>query len=104
MSLDLTNGDVERIRDMLARAESALSSNVFTVDEVKSLRRIIETFDRYGTEIDAVITEKQVSKLWAQSRLQLWSIIKWFLAAFLMIVTAIQGWTSIMPTIKWWDR
>lgn len=99
---EFSRADVAQIKDLLAKAEEAHSMHIFTAPEVETLKRIIKTFDDHQAEIAEMIRREQVSKLWTETRLRFWGIVKWFLATFLMIVAVVQGWQAIVaPLMKW---
>jgi hypothetical protein len=98
----LTREDVERIKEMLEKFEQFKLAHVFTAEQGEAIRRIIQTFDSYGEEIQAIIEREQASVLMAKLRLKYWSIVRWFLAAFVAIVAAMQSWDWIV--LKWWQK
>lgn len=98
----LTQEDVDRIKEMLEKFENFKAMHVFTPEQGDAIRRIIQTFDEHGPEIQALLEREQASKLWAALRLKYWSVVRWFLAAFVSIVAAMQGYDYILS--KWWPK
>lgn len=102
MQTEFSKDDVRQIKELLAKADNEHLAFVFNGDEIATLRRIIKTFDEHQSEIAVMIQKEQISKLRTELRLRGWSIIKWFLATFLLIVAAVQGWQAVIyPLFKW---
>ena len=98
---EFSHADIAQIKELLARAEEA-RGHLFTPAQVETLKAVIETFEAHGPEISEMIRREQVSKLWAETRLKFWGVVKWFLATFLLIVGVMQGWQSVVaPLLKW---
>lgn len=95
----LSAKEIAHARALLAKLELQYP---FNSEEIESLKKVIEIFERHALEIAAVIKEQQVKRLWAEVRLQLLSVTKWALAAFLGIVSAVQGWQVLSPLFKGW--
>jgi hypothetical protein len=101
----LTRDDVLQIKELLEKFEELKAAHVFTPEDAEAIKRIVDTFDKHGPEIEAIILKEQASQLWAKLRLKYWSVVKWFLGAFLTLVAAIQGWQQIIePLIARWQK
>ncbi len=99
---DLSREDVIKIRELLAAMEEGHLLHFKDPAQLALFKRVMTTFSDHAPEISEIIRREQVSKLWAETRLKGWGVIKWLLASFLLIVAAIQGWQSvIVPLFKW---
>jgi hypothetical protein len=97
----LTKADLDRLKQVLAEAEKAGKLHVFSEKEVMTLRNVIDIFDEHGSAIKEILRREQVYKLWIEVRARGWSVARWFLTTFLLIIGAVQGYQAvIVPWLK----
>lgn len=98
---DFSREDVLEIRKLLLAVEEGHLLHFNDPQQLEVFKRVMHTFTEHREEIAEIIRREQVSKLWAETRLKFWGVIKWFLATFLLIVGVIQGWESVIgPLLK----
>lgn len=96
---DFSRADVIEIRKLLLAVEEGHLLHFNDPAQLEVFKRVMNTFTEHREEIAEIIRREQVSKLWAETRLKFWGVIKWFLATFLLIIGAVQGWQAIISPL-----
>ena len=99
---EFSREDMIRIRELLLAVEEGHLLHFSDPAQLEVFKRVMKTFTDHNAEISEMIRREQVSKLWAETRLKGWGVIKWFLATFLLVVGAVQGWQAVIS--PWWNK
>lgn len=100
----LTPEHIEQLKKLLERFEAMKAAHMFTVEEARAIQGVVETFEKHGAEISAIIAREQARIVWAKIRIQLWVALKWLLTTLALVFGLMQGYLALIGAERWWPK